>query len=206
MGKFKRAWSQPSVARTWIPLDAEGDWSTQVERISHATGLPTGGLIISNDYNEDTFYSLFNFHFHSYKGINWLQLNFFFNGQAGRAETDGHFPGKFVMFFWCGVNPPHSQIQRLKLERENVFSSMRHPEEESPVSPQEEYCFYKQVNKGKQDDLQKIQKHQKQNPGLLNSQPNTVCKFSSSSIKELLLSHLSWITTKKSINMDVYRL
>lgn len=32
---------------------------------------------------------------------------------------------------------------------------MRHPEEVSPVSPLEEYCVYKQVNKGKQDDLQK---------------------------------------------------
>lgn len=83
MGKFKRAWSQPSVARTWIPLDAEGDRSTQVERISHATGLPTGGLIISNDYNEDAFYSLFNFHFHSYKGMNRLQLNFFLMVRLG---------------------------------------------------------------------------------------------------------------------------
>ena len=31
MGKFKKVWSQPSMERTLIPLDAEGDWSTQVE-------------------------------------------------------------------------------------------------------------------------------------------------------------------------------
>lgn len=33
--------------------------------------------------------------------------------------------------------------------------SMRHLEEETPLSPWEEHCAYKQVNKGKQDDLQK---------------------------------------------------